>query len=357
MDRPGDFQRVSGYGCPINKATIKYWSVVNLIGNSSSACVVLRYIAENSLFDIKRCSENRTRICLALLAMNFGSTIYSAAKIYDQERYAYGCDAVVATGFSLAMLGGVFSFSSYLTIVLKFFKGYSKIIDNKRREKFVKMGDILQRIINPCRAICVLQVLVFYVAMIVMRQKNMQILIYLVLGTFNEIIAIYGSLSYYLIALFLREVKSYLRQVKDSNHGKLTEAAQDLQSLYKKVWVFQIVVISFFPSAIISVFVFISIPFMQRRILYLTAFLPSCTFLLSLAMIYSLTQMSGKGPKGRPMIPIKTTSVTPYYSRHQKYVGHLNSLLRIGEVNKKIHIVSRKSAIIVPVQSKSDVLC
>lgn len=128
----GDFQRISGVGCPINKSTIKYWSIVNLIGSVFSVGVVIRYMTENGLLHIKRIHENRVRICLALLTMNIGAIIYSVAKICDQERFAFGGDATVATGFSLAVLGGVVSFSSYLTIVLKFFRGYSRIINKTR---------------------------------------------------------------------------------------------------------------------------------------------------------------------------------------------------------------------------------
>lgn len=51
-------------------------------------------------------------------------------------------------------------------------------------------------------------------------------------------------MSYYLISLFLREVKSYLQQ-KEEESGQANEAVQDLRNLCSKVSLFQIVVVFF----------------------------------------------------------------------------------------------------------------
>lgn len=172
-------------------------------------------------------------------------------------------------------------------------------------------------------------------------------------GIFDEILTIYGSLSCYLISLFLREVNLYLQQLEDDSHqDQRKEGAQDLRSLYQKVYFFLIVVILFFPSAVSFVIVFVSMKFLQRRILYLLVFLPSCTMVLALAMIYSITKMTGKVSPNSKLHPL-VKNVTPFYTRYRYCFGNLSRLVTGSHTIEKVHPITRKSVVVISVQSKS----
>lgn len=155
----GDFQRISGYGYPIDKLSIMYWSMVNLIATCLGSCYVLAYIVENRLLYVKRFTENKARLCFSCPSMNAGFQMYSIGKLYDQEKLAVGGSPVASIGVSIALFGGMLAFSSYITIVLKFFRGYSKII--VRREKIIQLANILIKYLTPCCIVCGIQVLGF----------------------------------------------------------------------------------------------------------------------------------------------------------------------------------------------------
>lgn len=99
-----------------------------------------------------------------------------------------------------------------------------------------------------------------------------------------------------------------------------------------------------------------SMRFMQRRISYMVLFFASSAVIITPAMIYSLTKISGKGLKDRVYAP-QSSSTTPYYAVLQKYMGHITSFLKgsySSELNEKTQPIIKRSALIVHVHDMAN---
>lgn len=351
----GDFNRESGYGCPIHKSTIRHWSVANLIGSLMSTMGILLYMKNRKLFSPSKLVKVKARTCISLITMNLGTIIFSIAKICDQERFALGGDILSALGFLCAVIGGLSSVSNYLEMVLRFFRGHSKIMDNSHREKFLATAEKFSKIIQICTIAMSIQWFGVIVALIVVKSQ-FKLLMYVVMATFNEILLINLIFTQYLLHIFSAEVKEYLKQVHDNYMGKcnaVTATAIELTNLCDKVALYRGLVGLFFITSLIFVTIFLSWPCIRNKISYLMIVLPTFTVLIGPVMMYSLTRMSETERKkhiGSDMIKMVVNG------RYSYITGNMRSLIyptftgsTVGEGNG--FVKSKINAIVVPVSS------
>lgn len=140
-----DYSIVEGDNCTINISSITYLSIVDLIFAASFLILILRYIS----------IRLRTITCRSMEPKSFCPFAFAAVGVADFllaiSKLAYGKPEIVGRDVGNSVLQSLFTFfcfislTLYYRVVLKFLKGYSRMMSTNDRNNLRHHYDVLQK--------------------------------------------------------------------------------------------------------------------------------------------------------------------------------------------------------------------
>jgi hypothetical protein len=140
-----DYSIVEGDNCTINMSSIMYLSIVDLIFAASFLFVILRHISVRLRTITCRSMETKSVCTFAFAAIGVVDFLLAISKL------AYGKPEIIGRDIGHSVLQLLFTFfcfvslTLYYRVVLKFLRGYSRMMSTNDRNNLRHRYDVLQK--------------------------------------------------------------------------------------------------------------------------------------------------------------------------------------------------------------------
>ena len=214
-----DYSIVEGDNCTINISSIMHLSIVDLIFAASFLFVILRYIS----------IRLRTITCRSMEPKSVCTFTFAAVGVVDFllaiSKFAFGKPEIIGRDIGPSVLQLLFTFfcfislTLYYRVVLKFLKGYSRMMSTNDRNNLRHSYDVLQKY----SWLIVLFSLPVSAAPILAYCYQSHILILTIVGVAGTglLVFIYGVFLITAIGLLLAELTPYTKSATSAFVGDL----------------------------------------------------------------------------------------------------------------------------------------
>lgn len=297
----GDFQLREGYDCSINKLVIVIWSSVNAYLALQSIVIISYCIHKEKLWTRAKFFKLKNVCYISFLFLNGGGLAYSILKIINQDKHALGLDIMTSLAGVILVSAVVTGGSAFVLILSKFLKGYSRMLDSKRREHFNSAFACLQWVLPIAPPLTFVGLIVIAVACMNMDKHYSDQFCSSFMAVTSTAYAFYAVCVEYIVYVFQSEVTSYFKQrrrestapiliqsntTSKTNGYKFVQSSKksgkavnrdaevnaDLKRIHDKIKYANIILIPFFICGIGLNIIFASWGFLRRQSQYLNCF-------------------------------------------------------------------------------------
>lgn len=356
-----DFQLSSSGHCDINTFYVIILSA--LVGTLSilvSIYICYRFIYEK-LWVVGKRAKDKFVMNISLYFMSLLSSIYLVR--FDNRNRVVGIDPLLTIVSIGVMISFVIGNAAYFISLIKFFKGFSMMIRDPSRRDIVNVNlNILSTTFYMIPIICISLHSPIYIVSLGLRSKSVFLL------SANLVILSFTFLSSiipvtYLYRMLISELGTIVDNGKTNKPHVLQLAFRpgqdnasvnsDVKNLLRKVNITSYLHVSFLAFGALSTLIFVSLSFLQKKVLYLDLLLLLEANFLGLVMVWTLAVPSKTKPQPIQIEARVDASVPTKLSSYiAVFFPYTPSTLVSNKVMQSVLIAPRKQSMKVENQPK-----
>ena len=216
----GDYPIVEGVNCNINKTAIRVLCSVDVVQASIFIMMILRYLSvrifdKNSprIVDL----EPKALVPIFFLLLGISDFLIAFLKIKDDEFQLIGRDISISVCGTLYSLSVFISLTLYYDVILKFLKGYSRLMSVESRERVMVRFTSL-RLCSYFILLCCFPVSLSCILAPIYKKYMAAWCRLMVVGA-GVLVSVYGVLFLIALGFLLHELKGSMKSLASSNSG------------------------------------------------------------------------------------------------------------------------------------------